>query len=352
MATLSFYARGDGSTANNASLNVDTPSQQPTVELTFDSGTTGDLILESNGGLADPDTTVIIDGVSYDFIVELTGDLPVRNGKVPDALEGSQVTVISVVIGESYERFFFVTDGSGTMTLMDQFGNGAIALTNADTTPGDVYICFCKDTDILTPEGYKKVETLKAGDLVLNDDGAAVPILWFGQSDASVADMQRDPTRRPIRIHAHSIKPGIPHADLYVSAQHRVVLESAWAELYFGEPSVMVAAKHMVGTTAEQVMPDEDVTYYHILLEQHDVLVSNALVTESFQPSLRSFNGITPQMRESLSDAIPPNLLQAFFQRPDAMRTLKKPEAKVLTQKMFATEMQSDIANSEFALRA
>ena len=352
MTTLSFYARGDGSSANNAALNVENKSQQPTVQITFDSGPNGDIVLDSNGGAADPDTTVIINGVSYNFILEQTGDLPFGNGKVPDVLEGHQITVISVVIGGRYERFFFVTDGSGTMALMNQFGNGAVPLTNTDTTPPDVYICFCQDTDILTPEGYRKVETLRAGDLVLTDAGDAAPILWVGQSCASVEDMRCDPTRNPIRIAARSIRPGVPSSDLYVSAQHRVVLEGAWAELYFGESSVMVAAKHLVGSAAEWVKPNKDVTYFHILLDHHDVLISNGLRTESFQPSLRSFNGISAQMRQSLTDTLSLKHLHALFTRPDAMLLLKAHEVKILVEKMFPSRNQSETTIKGFALAA
>ncbi len=99
MTTLSFYARGDASTANNPSLNVESKTQQPTVLITFNSGASGDIILDGSGGV-DPDTTVTIDGTTYDFTLEMTGDLPLNNGKVPDALEGKQVTVISVDGGE------------------------------------------------------------------------------------------------------------------------------------------------------------------------------------------------------------------------------------------------------------
>ncbi len=352
MTTMSFYARGDGASANNAALNIDNTSQQPTVLITFDSGPTGDIVLEANGGAPDPDTTVIIDGISYDFIVEQTGDLPIGNGKIPDILEGRQITVISVIINGSYERFFFLTDGSGTLDLMNQLGNGAVALENTNTSPTEVFICFCENTDILTPNGYKKVETLKAGDLVLTDAGNAVPIIWVGQSRTSVEDMLRDPTRTPVCIPAHSVSSGVPHADLYVSAAHRVVLQSFWTEFYFGEPKVLVAAKHLLGTAAKNGPPDQDVTYFHILLERHDVLISNGLPTESFQPSWRSFRGISAPMRRSLADTVPPKLLQSFFKRPDAMRTLKAHEAKALVQRMLQRDTQVDTEMKDFALVA
>ena len=223
---------------------------------------------------------------------------------------------------------------------MDSFGNGAVALTNVDPAPTAVYICFCGGTDVLTPSGYRKVETLKAGDLVVTDTGAAVPILWCGHSRASVADMRADPSRRPVRIMADAIAPGVPFADLSVSAQHRVVIEGVWAELYFAEPTVMVPAKYLVGTLAQTDMPSEDVVYHHILLEAHEVLITNDLMKVSFPPSLRSYNGISPQMRRSLSDTVSKERLQSLFRRKDAMIALNKADAQVLVAKMVGAMCQ------------
>ncbi len=343
MTTLSFYARGDGSSANNAALNVENTSQQPTVLLTFDSGPTGDLVLEYNGGADDPDTTVIINGTSYNFKVELTGGLPTGSNKVPDPLEGKQVTVISVVINGSTERFIFVTDGSGTMSLMNQFGNGAIALTNADFAPPPVYICFCHGTEIATPKGYRKIETLRPGDPVLNDKGEAEPVLWIGKTQVSFAEMLHAPERRPIRIAAHAVAPGVPFSDLYISAQHRVVLDDPAAILYFGESRVMVAAKHLVGLIAERVMPVAATTYYHLMFEKHEMIVSNGLASESYQPSLRAFKGLPPAVARSLSDRLPDHVLQSYFSRPDAMMSLKPHEASPLVHRMRGGETRSKV---------
>ncbi len=338
MTTLSFYARGDGSSANNAALNVENQSQQPTVQLTFDSGPTGDIVLEHNGGAEDPDTTVIINGISYNFRVELTGDLPLGSPKVPDPLEGKTITVISVVIGGNTERFFFVNDGSGTPALMDQFRNGAIALDNTDFAPPPVLICFCGGTEISTPAGYRKVETLQIGDLVLTDQADAKPIAWIGRTEVSPAQMLAEPERRPIRIAANALAPGVPFSDLYVSAQHGVVLKGPETELLFGERSVLVGAKHLVGSAVDRVIPTAAVTYYHLFLEDHDMVISNGLVSESLQLSQRAFAGMSHDAQRSLSDALPEGALQACFQRPASLRSLKSHEAGVLVQKMFGKQ--------------
>jgi hypothetical protein len=344
---LSFYARGDSSSANNAALNVKNTSQQPTVQLTFDSGPTGDLLLEYNGGANDPDTTVLINGVRYNFKVELTGGLPLNSNKVPDPLEGKQVTVVSVVINGTTQRFFFVTDGSGTMSLMNQFGNGAIALTNANFAPPPVHICFCGGTDILTPTGLRKVETLVPGDLVLNDNGQANPILWIGRTNVSFAEMLRAPERRPICIAAHSIEPGVPFCDLYVSAQHRVVMNGGLVELLVGELKVLVAAKHLVGTIAQSVMPVAAISYHHLLFENHDMVVSNGLVTESVQLSKAIIDGMSPEAQKSISDAFCPDTLEKYLGRADGLCSLKRNEAKVLAARMFANNAKLEISGSD-----
>ncbi len=346
MTTLSFYARGDGSSANNADLNVENKNQQPTVQITFDSGPTGDLVLEYNGGANDPDTTVIINGTSYNFKVELTGGLPLNNNKTPDPLEGKQVTVISVVMNGSTERFFFVNDGSGTLSLMDQFGNGAIALTNANFAPPPVYICFCSGTQISTPTGYRKIETLAIGDLVLNDQAEAKPIVWIGCSEVSFTEMLRAPERRPVRIAAHAIEPGVPFEDLYLSAQHRVIVEGATTALLFGEPRVLVAARHLVGSIADCVMPVAAVTYHHLLLEDHDMVISNGLASESLQLSSKAVAGMSPHAQASLSEAVPDGNMPKFLERSDALLSSKAHEAKVLTERYFqskATNIQHPV---------
>lgn len=342
MSSISFYARGDETSAKNPSINVENLTKQPTVLLTFNSsGPSGDIILEYNAGKVDPDTTVTINGAAYNFKVEMTGILPLSNGKVPDPLEGHQIAVISVVIKGVTERFFFVTDGNGTQTLMNQFGNGAVPLKNVNFAPPPIHVCFCAGTDILTPHGCRKVETLKAGDLVLTETGEAKPILWIASSTVSFDDMLRAPESRPIRIPAGTIAPGVPNADLQVSGRHRIVIENAEAMLLFGEARVLVAAKDLVGTVAERVMPLGDVSYYHLLLDGHHMVVSNGMVTESFQLAQRSFDGLSSAAQSSLLAALSGDALVACFAREDAMPSLKAHEAGVLAHRIFGEPVES-----------
>jgi hypothetical protein len=65
-----YWTRTDSNSANNPALNS---TGDPSVQIEFvTSGTNGDLILEQPApGAVDPDTQVLIDGVTYDFTFEL-----------------------------------------------------------------------------------------------------------------------------------------------------------------------------------------------------------------------------------------------------------------------------------------
>lgn len=337
MASISFWARGDRSAANNPSLNVENTNTQPTVSITFTNdipdGTPdqdGDLSLDYNGGLADPDTTLVIAGIEYEFTFEVIGTLPV-NKKVPDPLQGKEIAVISYIDGAGdYQRLFFVIDGSGTFALMEDFGPGAIKLSPVDTSPPDTPVCFCAGTEILTPSGNRKVETLAAGDFVLNVRGERKQIIWAGCTRVSAHDLVAGPNLRPVRIPADAFGPGRPSRDLDVSPQHRIVLEGPAVEMHFGCSSVLAAAKHLIGTFAEEIIPEADVDYYHILLEDHEILVSNGLATESFQPARRTIEAMSGANRELLERTIEALGAADMLNRKDVLPSLKRGESVLL----------------------
>ncbi len=300
MTTLSFYARGDGSSANNAALNIDNMSQQPTTLITFDSGPTGDIVLEANGGDVDPDTTVIIDGTSYNFIVEQTGGLPFDNGKVPTELEGSQITVISVIIDGNYERFFFVTDGSGTMALMEQFGNGAVALTDVDTSPTEVFICYAAGTDILTPTGDRKVETLQPGDRVMTLDNGPQDILWTRVNEQPLEQVA--PDAKPVLIKAGALGAGRPARDLIVSPQHRILV-GGQGQLDGAFPhEVFVPAKALTGLPGVRFMAGKcTITWIHFACAHHEVVTANGCTSESLLLGPMVVQGLTAKEKAHLA---------------------------------------------------
>lgn len=286
MAEFTFYARGDSSTANNASINSINLSQQPVTELVFFPASGGDVLLEYNGGNPDADTLVRINGFETSFTVEFTATLP-NTGRFSNLagedLRGAEVTVISIIDQNGdVQRFYFVSDRLVSPEAMEALPNGSIKVDNFNDMPPPVVICFASGTMIDTPEGPLPVEMLRAGDFVETDLGAR-PILWTGQRRVRRQDMEDAPNLRPVEIAAHAFGPANPSAPIRVSGNHRIVIEAPELELVLGVGRALCPVKHLID--GQRIFPvDGDITYHHLLLASHRLLTTSGLQSESFDP--------------------------------------------------------------------
>lgn len=345
MASVSFWARQDSITANNNVLNPIGNAGTPATLITFTNDDpdiagvdrSGDLILDYNGGLTDPDTSIVINGVSYPFTFVLIGTLPTSGQgiqQVPLEHRGDDVALITVIIGGQTVEYFFVLDGSGTATSMSGFGAGAITLSNIITTPPPTPVCFCAGTEIATPSGPCRVERLRAGDHVLTDTGESRQVMWVGQTRITLAQLRANPDLRPIRIAAGAFGACAPCSDLDVSPQHRILVDGPLPAFLFGEDRVLAPAKHFVGTLAKRVEPEADVVYYHVMLADHDMVLSNGLATESFQPARRTLDAMSPEAQRILVETLKALGMEAMLTRKDAFTSLKRGEAELLADRI------------------
>lgn len=167
--------------------------------------------------------------------------------------------------------------------------------------------CFAAGTMILTPDGPRAVETLEPGDRVLTRDRGAQRLVWVGQTQITDEEMQSDPTLRPVRIRAGAFGPDLPERDLVVSRQHRFLLRGWRAELHCASPEgVLVPAIALCD--GEGVQEDSDlagVTYVHIAFARHEVVYSEGVETESFQPAQRSIGHMDGPTRAEIVKAFP-----------------------------------------------
>ena len=112
------------------------------------------------------------------------------------------------------------------------------------------------------------------------------------------------------------------------------------AEMLFGEPEVLVAAKHLVGmpgvTQQEQTM----VTYFHLMLDRHQILFAEGVETESFYASETGLEAISTHCKARLFEAFP-YLEQDLTAYGDTVRPcLKAHEAKLLVKTSPQTEVE------------
>ena len=136
------------------------------------------------------------------------------------------------------------------------------------------YVCFTGGTNILTPRGNLPVESLRVGDKVATLDNGAQEILWIGKRTVLATG-----SSSPVVINPGFLSNERP---LCLSPQHRVMVSSAQASLHFDQADVWVPAKALVNHRDIFHQSAREVTYYHILLAQHEVLLAENQPTESF----------------------------------------------------------------------
>jgi hypothetical protein len=127
--------------------------------------------------------------------------------------------------------------------------------------PGET-ICFHKGTHILTPEGYKPVELLKAGDLITTTKNIKESILikdmvkFIGKkADGALYCLPKD-----------SLKKGKPLNDLYMSADHAYKHNGIWKHM---KCASLTEFPHSRTKKYTRETDEEDIEYYHIVIEDY-----------------------------------------------------------------------------------
>ncbi len=216
---------------------------------------------------------------------------------------------------------------SGTVrNLNDNFGSD-----------DDVFLaCFCRGTQIETENGLRKVECLQVGDLVRTVDNGYQPIKWVGSR--SVPGKGKF---RPVRI---SYEVGGKSCDLFVSPQHRVLISPRNSELLFFETEVLTAAKFLVDAGVAEFVECDEVEYFHIMFEEHEIVYSNHIATESFLPIgglvAEDNAGIMDEFTELFHDVNPQIEMQRTHQT--CRRCLKEFEMRCLRGD-FAFRLDLDV---------
>src|SRR5690606_34439686 len=108
-----------------------------------------------------------------------------------------------------------------------------------------------------------------------------------------------------------------PARDMRVSPQHRILLDGPRAEMLFGEPEVLVAAIHLCGRMGIRQELSPGIDYIHVMFEQHQILCSDGIWSESFQPASRMVDGMDLAQRDEIL-ALFPELEQTSVAFPAA----------------------------------
>jgi len=160
-----------------------------------------------------------------------------------------------------------------------------------------VFPCFAAGTLIETDSGPLPIDVIQPGDLVRTVDNGLQPVRWVGRRTVP----GRGPMA-PVRIAAGALG---NWRELVVSPQHRMLLEDWRAEMYFGQPQVLVAAAHLInGDTIRQVSQPR-VTYVHLAFDRHEVIFAEGIPSESLYLGEMATATLSPAERAEIAALFP-----------------------------------------------
>lgn len=272
-------------------------SSERTIILNQISGTsTGTLVDNDNSFGSSDNGTATYNGMPVTYIGSGT------------ATPGVNVLGATIPLGTSKPLVAFEAGGTIYFHFPDGPPNlvGAIALViDIDDVPytGLTPVCFCGGTLIGTAKGQVPVEKLEIGDVVLDIFGAEHPIRWIGGGTMNIAGSLPGNREKlyPVCIPAGSQGPNQPSTDLYVSQQHRVLIEDPLSELMFASCRVLAPAISLLESGARLDRTLAEVTYYHILCDEHVVLLANDMPCESLLLAQESLRNLPSEHAEEIN---------------------------------------------------
>lgn len=172
---------------------------------------------------------------------------------------------ISVVDGNGIAAGQFalsVVPGQPLVQIMSDGAGGSLITLGGDMP------CFARGTRLLTPNGYRPVETFKPGDPVITWGGERRAVRWVGWRTLDLSGYDK---AQPVRFAPHALAPGVPKRPVWLSPLHAVWIGG-----------VLVPACHLVNGATITLGRQAAVTYYHIELDRHEILLADGMAAESF----------------------------------------------------------------------
>jgi subtilisin-like proprotein convertase family protein len=205
------------------------------------------------------DDTIAVNGLADSITSEGGSDTVVFPNARADYTIGGSVGRTMVTLGD-------VTDTLTNVTTL-RFADQNVAVGNLG-----LIACFAAGTRLRGEDGDVPVEAMCVGNRVsAHFAGTFAPIVWIGRRRV---DCSRHPSPnlvRPVRIVTGAFGRHLPNRDLLLSPDHAVFVDG-----------VLIPVKYLINGTTIWQQPVKSITYLHIELPRHDVVLAEGLPVETF----------------------------------------------------------------------
>ncbi len=217
---------------------------------------------------------------AIDFVAgadwSITGNASGLAGAISGFTVGDTIELTAVVAtGSSFSSGVLTLDVTGGFVTLDLPGSFGLEEFNVTPGSGDTVVtvlpCFAAGTRIACRDGERTVEDLAPGDTVWVVGAGFAEITWIGHREVNCARHPRPADVWPVRVRAGAFGAGMPHRDLLLSPDHAVFLDGA-----------LIPIRYLVNGRTIVQEPVASVTYYHVELAAHALILAEGLPCESY----------------------------------------------------------------------
>jgi fibronectin-binding autotransporter adhesin len=178
-----------------------------------------------------------------------------------------------------------IDNAAGTQVGTLAFASAALAaemsIGSATASQLELVACFAAGTRIETAAGLVAVEDLRVGDEIRTVSerpggngeaaGSCEPIVWIGSRTVNCARHPNPETVWPVRVRAGAFGENVPERETWLSPDHAVFVNG-----------VLIPVKLLINGESITQVKRRRVTYYHVELPEHAVILAEGLTVESY----------------------------------------------------------------------
>jgi len=260
---LSGNVSGTNTTLEAGSfMALQSPKATISGSLTFSGAATLDLTVVTSAGFgaySSAGSYAVISGFGAGDVID---EMLISSGTLSTVTSAGQ-TFETINGGAFPETFVFNGAVASNIALVSDGGTGVELVYEV--------ACFVTGTLIETGTGPRAVETLAEGDLVLTRTGALQPIVWMGRRHIGSSQHPLAEKFWPVRVQAGAFAEQSPRRDLYLSPEHAIFHDGT-----------LFPIGNLVNNASIAQVPRTAVTYWHIELATHDVVLAEGLEVETY----------------------------------------------------------------------
>ncbi len=224
-----------------------------------------------------------------------------------------------------------IDNAAGTQVGTLAFNSAAlaaqIAVGSVSAKQLELVACFAAGTRIGTDRGPVAVESLQVGDAVTLAGGGAQTAVWIGSRTIDCARHPRPETVWPVCVARGAFGGNVPERALYLSPDHAVFVDG-----------VLIPVKLLVNGTSITQMKRDHVTYYHVELPEHAVILAEGLAVESYLDTGDRYDFATDagviRLHPDFAARLAPNMARLWETRAAAPLVLSGTALEAVRQKL------------------